>query len=146
MRGLRGEEERGRGKMNENKESICQTCFNFNCEWHEHFKPVDGWTATPTKIRDMHGASKVVIDSYFVENCPCYKERGRGIKRITTQEISKAMGWAERTTAHILQRPALCWERYCKIVDYYDKQGFEIVVGENGKGNIYYTIKKEQKK
>ena len=33
-----------------------------------------------------------------------------------------------------------------KIVDYYDKLGFEIVVGENGKGNIYYTIKKEQKK
>jgi hypothetical protein len=105
---------------------------------------VDGWTAKATKIKETHGDIKVVVDSYFVETCPCYKERGRGIKRITTQEIAEVMGWEQRQTARVLRSPIKYWERYCKIIDLYNKKGFAIVVGENGKGNLYYTVKKEQ--
>lgn len=54
------------------KSSICQTCFNFSCSWHQRFEPVDGWTATPTKI---YNQGRLPLDSFHVDVCPLYKPR-----------------------------------------------------------------------
>lgn len=43
-----------------------------DCPWANEFKPVEGWDATPTKMK-MNGTRSV--DSYDVHKCPLF-ERG----------------------------------------------------------------------
>lgn len=77
--------------------SKCQECFNFDCDWHEFFEPVEGWTAIPTVIKDTRNDRQ--IDSYLVLDCPLYKPRRgyEGRKRVTIKDISKDMGVPIRT-------------------------------------------------
>lgn len=53
--------------------TLCWDCANATnnfCPWAESGKPVDGWRATPTKIKQN---GKVVCDSYHVHSCPMFK-------------------------------------------------------------------------
>ncbi len=54
-------------------DSLCWKCQNSccRCSWSKSFKPVQGWTATPTVIQ---GKLKTdIIHSYFVTDCPLFK-------------------------------------------------------------------------
>lgn len=66
--------------------SICGECQRpiGTCSWNREFKPVPGWTATPTRIlmyTTMKGTSQPgYVDSYNVTDCPLYippKRQGR---------------------------------------------------------------------
>jgi hypothetical protein len=58
------------------RESLCWTCANSvpnheegrGCSWSINFQPVDGWTATPTKLRAARNGPPV--DSFCVMACP----------------------------------------------------------------------------
>lgn len=53
--------------------SLCWCCANATnnfCPWAESGKPVDGWRATPTTIKQN---GHVVAHSYHVHSCPMFK-------------------------------------------------------------------------
>lgn len=54
------------------KETICWSCDNAcgSCPWSSDFKPIPGWSATPTHIADTQSQ---VFNSYIVTKCPSYK-------------------------------------------------------------------------
>ena len=60
--------------------TLCWTCENAcgNCSWSDGtFTPVEGWTATPTKLWVNHsinpGEKGALIDSFHVTACPLYE-------------------------------------------------------------------------
>lgn len=57
--------------MAQDKPTLCWSCENAccGCSWSRSFKPVDGWTAVPTKVF----AKTDFIASYRVMKCPQYK-------------------------------------------------------------------------
>lgn len=80
------------------KTNLCATCFYFGCDWHEHFKPVKGWEATPTLIKTYINSKGeyVMMTSYKVQDCPLYRSRNGHKKDITLREISERTGIALR--------------------------------------------------
>lgn len=50
-------------------ETLCWKCKNAygNCSWSKRFKPVEGWTAVPTKVNVGY---KGQTDSFLVIECP----------------------------------------------------------------------------
>ena len=77
----RQREERQRRKERKEKRtwSLCWECKNAvpdaygerGCSWSRHRLPVDGWEATPTKLKV---ASKMTVLSYHVKECPEFVE------------------------------------------------------------------------
>lgn len=55
-------------KREEENGQLCYICKNAcgGCSWSIDFKPVNGWDAEPTIIRDSEGD----IHSYKINNCP----------------------------------------------------------------------------
>ncbi len=55
-----------------NRFAKCWYCQNAEggCEWSDGFKPVPGWDATPSIIKDEEGD----ILSYHIRSCPKYIE------------------------------------------------------------------------
>ncbi len=53
-------------------EQLCWSCKraipNHGCEWVDRLEPVEGWTATPTKIK----CAGKYEESYAIEKCPKY--------------------------------------------------------------------------
>jgi hypothetical protein len=56
----------------ENSNKLCSSCKKATglCSWSREFKPVDGWTATPTKL--LIGKNKYT-DSFYITACPEYE-------------------------------------------------------------------------
>ncbi len=86
-------------KARKKKESLCQTCFCFDCSWHEWFEPVEGWTATPTVVYNTrnNGLGKPTryepIKSYCVHSCPLYVDGNKNRNEpITLETIAKRIG------------------------------------------------------
>ena len=54
-------------KLNENSQP-CWLCKNScgGCNWSKYFKPVNGWIAEPTIVRDSTGD----FSSYDIKECP----------------------------------------------------------------------------
>lgn len=75
--------------------SICQECFNFGCSWHESFKPVKGWKATPTLVYNRRNNGKTIYNapmhSFKVIACPLYKDRDTRT-RVKIGDIAKQLG------------------------------------------------------
>lgn len=79
------------------KDTICWDCQNFmRCSW-AHGKPVEGWTATPTIVRDREGDFK----SFIVEECPLFKEDAK--KGVTIFEIAQILGKTRGTIISALR-------------------------------------------
>lgn len=56
------------------KESLCWRCRKSGasaCSWDINFTPVDGWTATPTKIRNRDNG---YVESFLVHQCPLFQQ------------------------------------------------------------------------
>lgn len=122
------------------KSSICQTCFNFDCNWHEKFEPVDGWTATPTHINNYQSPD---YDSYLVEKCPLYRKRSDTIwyKRVTQKEIAKVSGINMRSAIRaIANSPKIT--TLSIIEKAYDDLGYDFYALHGVKRMIYYIVKK----
>lgn len=70
---------------------MCWDCKNAccGCCWSQDFKPVPGWKATPTKIKQKEG---IFIDSYIVHDCPQFeKDVVNNLKEISIQQVSKIL-------------------------------------------------------
>lgn len=56
------------------KDTLCWECKNAtgggDCPWVNDFTPVEGWTATPTKIKTYYGYD----NSFNVRKCPLFIE------------------------------------------------------------------------
>ena len=83
------------------EESLCQTCFCFDCSWHEWFEPVKGWTATPTIIYNTrnNGSGKQTqyapIKSYCVHDCPLYVDGNKICTSVRLLDIARFLGISE---------------------------------------------------
>lgn len=72
--------------MEKHSRQLCWTCRRTSyglCPWFSGYEPVNGWDATPTKVRTGMMRDKSV-DSYHVKSCPLYekgRERGGDIDR-----------------------------------------------------------------
>ena len=47
-------------------EQLCWGCKNVYCDWVSHFKPVNGWVAEHTVVKDSNGD----FTSYRIKKCP----------------------------------------------------------------------------
>lgn len=122
-------------------DSKCQTCFNFGCRWHTHFQPVEGWTATETKINERHG--KELVDSFCVKDCPEYTERKEEvIFQITTQQVADECGLLQKTTQKALAEMPEYYNILEKIVKHYKAKGFEIIADRIDDKSKYFLIEK----
>lgn len=61
------------------KKTLCWKCANavpdargHGCEWTVNYKPVPGWDASPTKLKNY----KEIDESYLVERCPRFEPDG----------------------------------------------------------------------
>lgn len=54
-------------KLNDGQ--LCWNCKNAcgNCSWSRNFKPIEGWIATPSIIKDYEYGD---IESYDIKMCP----------------------------------------------------------------------------
>lgn len=56
--------------------SLCQSCqkavphSECRCSWSDHFEPVDGWTAIPTRIIESNDGDEDSFASFCVTDCP----------------------------------------------------------------------------
>jgi len=77
-------------------ETLCWYCQNAcgNCSWSKYFQPVNGWLAKPRII--YYSSEDKKIDSFLVIKCPLFISDSK-YSRITTQELSKKLGFSTRT-------------------------------------------------
>ena len=60
--------------------SLCQSCQkavpsgDCRCSWSDHFEPVEGWTAIPTRIVDAESSGDTAFSSFCVMDCPEFLE------------------------------------------------------------------------
>lgn len=60
--------------------SLCQSCQKAvphgecRCSWSDHFEPVDGWTAIPTRIIESKDGDEDSFASFCVTDCPEFLE------------------------------------------------------------------------
>ena len=62
-----------------NGQTLCWTCKNavpdgeHGCRWSQHLEPVDGWTATETRVYSKTNLGDTTYkESYYVIDCPEY--------------------------------------------------------------------------
>lgn len=60
-------------------DTLCWDCHNSTggCSWSSEFKPVDGWEAIPTVIKN----GKYPENSFIVISCPCFIRDSYGYGR-----------------------------------------------------------------
>lgn len=61
------------------KDTICWRCKNSTgrCCWSKEFKPVPGWNAQQTVIKNYTASGDIVFDSsYVVKMCPMFLKDG----------------------------------------------------------------------
>lgn len=116
------------------KQSLCQTCFNFDCSWHESFTPREDWEAIPTVIKE-HGICEYYVDSYCVKRCPAYRKRDNAA-HIGARDVCEALGISAST-----------FYRYARngfIAEYAKARGFSITWKQGGKYKKCYMVKKNE--
>ncbi len=69
-------------------ETLCWGCKKAigGCSWADKLKPVEGWDAEPTIVKDADGD----FESFLVKTCPEYIPDDKRI--ITTHEIADILG------------------------------------------------------
>lgn len=69
---------------------ICWNCKNAcgGCSWSREFKPVKGWTATPTNII----GNNYIIPSYSITACPKYIPENKNFKVKIDKQIAEELG------------------------------------------------------
>lgn len=84
--------------------NICETCDVYNCAWMKKMKPVDGWTAKPTKN-----------GGYAIKACPLYKPIERKAQpEGAADEAAKRLSYA----LHVLRKERLAANGLCTSCGY----------------------------
>lgn len=67
---------RKRGGGNRQSKQLCWRCSlaTGGCPWSAAFRPVKGWTAEKTVIREKVGREIVPVASYKITACPLFRE------------------------------------------------------------------------
>lgn len=78
--------------------SLCQTCFNFDCSWHNDFTPRDDWRAIARTYNDAGH----VIESYEVIKCPGYRARN-GKYQVKLSTVAQILGVSIRTVHRYIE-------------------------------------------
>ena len=78
--------------------SLCQTCFNFECSWHNDFKPRDDWRA----IAHTYNDAGHVVESYEVIKCPGYRARN-GKYPVKLSTVAQIVGVSIRTVHRYIE-------------------------------------------
>ena len=57
----------------------CKNASNSGCSWSKRFKPVEGWDATPTTVKEgyLKDGSVRNVDSFNVHTCPKFIQNKR---------------------------------------------------------------------
>lgn len=124
-----------------NNKSLCQTCFNFDCIWHNYFKPVEGWSATPTMLTH----SGQTIASYQVKKCPQYTARSPQMDEIVESQSIAEIAEFICVNPTTLYR----WIRIGAVDEKLKQYGISIkVIPENERydNTKYMVIKRGKKK
>lgn len=84
-----------KGRKKAGKETICWGCQNFaKCSWARGV-PVEGWDATPTKIRHCTNGNVEITSSYCVHSCPQFKADAK--QRVSVKTIGDIVNKDKRT-------------------------------------------------
>lgn len=78
--------------------SLCQTCFNFDCSWHNDFTPRDDWRAIASAYNDAGH----VVESYEVIKCPGYRARN-GKYPVKLSTVAQILGVSIRTVHRYIE-------------------------------------------
>ena len=78
--------------------SLCQTCFNFDCSWHNDFTPRDDWHA----ISHTYNDAGHVVESYEVIKCPGYRARN-GKYPVKLSTVAQIVGVSIRTVHRYIE-------------------------------------------
>ena len=92
------------------QETICWKCARAygKCPWSDgSFTPVDGWTATPTKLKYKN----TITDSYLVEKCPLFVSDVWS--QIRTKELAKILNVDPRTVSRWSDKYTIVKARIC---------------------------------
>ena len=114
--------------------SICWDCANAccNCSWSQSFTPVDGWKATPTRIKQSEG---VFIESYIVHECPCFvKDIVRQLKQISTKQLALKLDLPCNTVSKMKNQD---------LIDLCLEHGIELSIGRAEDKQRQYFIVQE---
>lgn len=92
------------------RNSLCQSCFCSNCAWHTQFKPVEGWTAIPTKI--IQGNKHDTMQSFNVIDCPMYtpREQDKGYTEVSKSDFAELLNISYKRFISILYKGELAEE------------------------------------
>lgn len=79
------------------------------CPWAAAFKPVKGWEATPTVIREKDGTK---VESYDVTACPLFiKDKEFATRKEALEIIGQTIGIKANSVAVSLKRSAQRYEQ-----------------------------------
>lgn len=79
------------------------------CPWAAAFKPVKGWEATPTVIRELDGTK---VESYDIKACPLFiKDKEFATRREALETIGEVIGIKANSVAVNLKMSAAKYER-----------------------------------
>ena len=106
--------------------SLCQTCFNFDCPWHNDFTPRDDWRA----IAHAYNDAGHVVESYEVIKCPGYRARN-GKYPVKLSTVAQILGVSIRTVHRYIESGYI----NTLFIAKYDLQ----LVGELKEGEKYKT-------
>jgi hypothetical protein len=118
----------------EKSKTICWNCKNcgniLECSWSSDFKPVEGWTATPTKINmGEYG----VTDSFCVHACPKFVRDDRF--EIGAEELAQMLNMNCNKFLYNIRK------KYQIIEKKLEKQGYRLVVFQDEKwGRPTYVL------
>lgn len=77
------------------KETLCWECQNYSkCSWYNG-KPVEGWEATPTKMRYVMRGKLYTVRSYCVHKCPLFVEDR--LREVRVEDIAAMLHISTRT-------------------------------------------------
>lgn len=78
--------------------TLCQTCYNFDCSWHNDFTPRNDWQAIPHTYND----AGCVVESYEVIKCPGYRARNDKYP-VKLSTIAQILGVSIRTAHRYIE-------------------------------------------
>lgn len=103
----------------QNSKTSKQLCWNCKrageckgikpCSWAESFKPVEGWEATKTVIREIDGTK---VESYDITACPLFiKDKEFATRKEALEIIGEIIGIKANSVAVNLKRSAKRYEQ-----------------------------------
>ena len=116
------------------KETLCWRCQNFSkCSWSRG-KPVKGWDATPTIIKNWNGKGYDKTESFIVNSCPQFVCDVVGI-RTSIEAMAEILGISERTVFRWVA------SNRASLLNKMKQKGYKLTIYKPNIKNYYYLSK-----